>query len=103
MDATVPEPIIDIIEEAVRTGAPFRIGSLRYGSETMRLAHPIEVVAYREPDGVMIANDDLGLYGFGNDAGSAYEDLSGCVMSAYELFGQRDDPQARGIRRLVEG
>ena len=97
------EACLDAIEEGIRTGRPFGIGVLRYGSEAVVLAHPMDVVATRPQDGFLISADDFGLYGFGDSVASAYEDFSGCVISAYRLFGQNEDEVAVAVRRYVEG
>lgn len=97
------DSVLKTIEAGIESGRPFHIGVLRYGMETMHLAIPMRVVATSEPDGLFISNDDLGLYGHGKTVRSAYRDFSGCVMSAYELFGQESDRVASEIRRHVEG
>lgn len=68
----------------------------------MHLNIPMTVVATKGSDGLFISNDDLGLYGHGKTIRAAYRDFSGCVMSAYKLFGQEDDHVASEIRRHVE-
>ena len=95
--------VLKSIEAGIESGRPFHIGVLRYGLETMHLAIPMEVVATDEPDGLFISNDELGMYGHGKTIRSAYKDFSGCVMSAYKLFGQERDHVASEIRRHVEG
>lgn len=100
---TYVNSVLKSIEAGIESGRPFHIGVLRYGLETMHLAIPMEVVATDEPDGLFISNDELGLYGHGKTIRSAYKDFSGCVMSAYKLFGQERDHVASEIRRHVEG
>ena len=103
---TVPRvdvgPVLESIEAGIESGRPFQISVLRYGTDIMHLAIPMTVVASRDSDGIIISNDELGLYGHGSTVRSAYRDFSGCVMSAYELFGQEDDRVASEIRRHVE-
>lgn len=96
------DPVLESIKAGIESGRPFQISVLRYGKDTMHLNIPMTVVATKGSDGLFISNDDLGLYGHGKTIRAAYKDFSGCVMSAYELFGQEDDRVASEIRRHVE-
>lgn len=78
-----------LVSSAIPRSTPVLLTDIR--NPNYRLTRPLPVTLEYEAESVMACAYDVGMYGEGEDAQSALDDLCDCILEYYEYLGEHTE------------